>query len=74
MDEHDMIRWTAFQLNILVCREIGRVVNVKKENVELQWAANRTMERVDIGPVPLQINCRLKGPPQPCPSTRQKHR
>jgi hypothetical protein len=37
MDEHDMIRWTAFQLNILVCREIGRVVNVKKENVELQW-------------------------------------
>jgi hypothetical protein len=22
---------------------------VKKENVELQWAANRTMERVDIG-------------------------
>jgi hypothetical protein len=49
MNEHDMIRWTAFQLNILVCREIGRVVNVKKENVELQWAANRTMERVDIG-------------------------
>jgi hypothetical protein len=49
MNERDMIRWTAFQLNILVCREIGRVVNVKKENVELQWAANRTMERVDIG-------------------------
>jgi hypothetical protein len=49
MNERDMIRWTAFQLNILVCRGIGRVVNVKKENVELQWAANRTMERVDIG-------------------------
>jgi hypothetical protein len=55
MNERDMIRWTAFQLNILVCREIGRVVNVKKENVELHGRRESRHQRLQLGPVHYKI-------------------